>query len=599
MKSKNKQNRRGFTLIEAVVGVTIFAVLALGILQLYSVLTRVVKVNRERVIITTLSDNYLEIVRNLPYSEVGTLSGNPSGALADTANPVTQTIEGINYEIFYEVTYIDDPADGLITLGTDPAPNDYKQVKMNVKNTYTSIITAFVTNISSQGLESLNNAGAIMIKVFDATGQPVSDATIHIENLLLIPNIVLNRGSDPNGDWVEVGLPASVNGYHIVVTKPGYSSDQTYPITVANPNPVKPDVTVVNGQVTQVSFVIDLLANLTIKTLDQNCQNLSGIGVNVRGAKLIGVTPDVFKYNIDHTSSNGSIILSGIEWDNYTPTLLPNQGLMVYGTSPIQSVIDVLPGSNQIFTLILGPQTTNSLLVIVKDSSGTPLEGANVHLIKGGSVPQDYYGTTGGSVWVQKDWTAGSGQVDFVEPTKYFADDGLVDIVSVPTGVRLLKITGRYVPSGTLESSTFDTGTASTNYTTLTWQPTSQDPATTLKFQIASNNDNTTWNFIGPDGTADSYYTVPGTTLNSAHNNDRYIRYKTFLATADDKLTPTLTRLDLNYISGCFTPGQVIFTNLTSGNNYDLEVSLPGFQNIFLPGLTIDGNSVIEVIMTP
>ena len=59
------------------------------------------------------------------------------------------------------------------------------------------------------------------------------------------------------GNWIEVGLPPSVNGYHIVVTKPGYSTDQTYPITPQNPNPTKPDATIMSGQVTQVSIVTD------------------------------------------------------------------------------------------------------------------------------------------------------------------------------------------------------------------------------------------------------------------------------------------------------------------------------------------------------
>src|SRR3954464_8027251 len=93
--------------------------------------------------------------------------------------------------------------------------------------------------------------------------------------------------------------------HHIVVTKNGYSTDQTYPITSGNPNPTKPDPTVANGQVTQVSFFIDVLASLSIKTLDSVCQPLSGVGVNVVGAKLIGTNPNVLKYNQNFTSASG------------------------------------------------------------------------------------------------------------------------------------------------------------------------------------------------------------------------------------------------------------------------------------------------------
>jgi hypothetical protein len=424
----------------------------------------------------------------------------------------------------------------------------------------------------------------------------VPNASVAITNTS--GTLSLNRSTDSSGNWIEVGLPAGVNKYHVVVTKSGYSSDQTYPITVSNPNPVKPDPTITNGTVTQVSFAIDLLSNLTIRTLDAVCAPLGGINVNVQGSKLIGTTPDVLKYNADLTSSAGQIAMDNLEWDTYTPTLKAGQNLMVLGTSPIQE-ISVLPGASQTFTMILGTQTANSLLVIVKDNStGNAIEGAAVNLHKGGSVPQDYYGTTGGSVWLQNDWTGGSGQTDFTNKTRYFSDDGNVDINSVPTGLRLKKVTGQYLPAGEMTSSTFDTGAAS-NFTTLTWQPTSQDPATALKFQIASNNDNATWNFLGPDGTAATYYTVSGTNISAVHDGNRYVRYKAFLSTSSNSKTPVLTGVSINYVSGCFTPGQVSFGSLTAGNNYDLNVTMSGYSNFTASNLNISGNQMIEVLMSP
>ena len=395
-------------------------------------------------------------------------------------------------------------------------------------------------------------------------------------------------------------MPESVNGYHIVVSKAGYSSDQTYPITPQNPNPIKPDATIVNGEITEVSLFIDLLSNLTVRTLDQFCQPQSGVDVNIRGDKLIGTAPDVYKLNQDFTSAAGQIVLNSIEWDTYTPTLLTGQNLFVRGTSPIQK-ITVLPGTSQVFTIILGNSTTDySLLVIVKDAAtGTALEGANVHLIKGGSTPQDYFGTTGGSVWVQTDWTAGPGQGLIGSPDRYFVDDGNIDINSVPTGVRLNKIAGRYVASGWLESSTFDTGTVNTDYTTLTFEPQSQSPDTLIRFQVASNNDMLTWDYLGPDGTPGTYYTVSGTTLNPIHDNDRYIRYKVYLDTTDDKKTPVITSMNINYVSGCSTPGQAFFPDLTVGNNYDLEVTLAGYQDFTVNSLDITTHNVLEVLMSP
>ena len=598
---REPQKQKGFTIIELVINIALFVILASGILGVYSALTQTIKVSREKTVINSLANSYLEIVRNMPYSQVGTINGNPHGNLADFNNAITQKVEANTYKIYYEVTYIDDPADGVAP--TDTAPADYKQVKMKIQNTTTGKITSFVTNVVPKGLEGTINAGALKVLVINSQGQPVSGANIHIESPTTTPTMILDRSSDSAGSWIEVGLPPLANGYHILVTKPGYSSDQTYAASSTNPNPIKPDATIINGQVTQVTFSIDALSSLTIKTLNTLCANLSGINMNVTGAKRIGTSPVVYKFNQNFTSVAGLVSLNNLEWDTYTPTLLTGQSYVVIGTSPIQK-IDVLPGTSQTFTFILGTNSTpHSLMVIVKDAATqSPLEGATVELHKGGSTPQDYFGTTGGSVWVQSDWTGGAGvsQWSTSTPNMYFVDDGNVDINSAPTGVRLRKISGRYQLSGSLESSTFDTGSAATNYTIITWQPTSQDPAATLQFQTAASNASSgPWSYTGPDGTAGTYYTVPGSSLAAINDGKRYIRYKAFLSTADDKKTPVLTSLNVNYVSGCYTPGQVWFGDLTSGNNYDLTVSLAGYTTQVVNSLNINGNQSYEVLMSP
>jgi hypothetical protein len=545
-----------------------------------------------------LSSQYLEIVRNLPYSDVGTVNGNPSGTLPDYSNAFTSVISGTAYKIYYEVTYIDDSADGTILAGTDLASNDYKQVKMFILHVTKNTTTSFVTTVVPKGLEGLVNAGALYLAVFDANGQPISGATVSITNTAVDPDIVLTRTSDATGHVLEVGLPASVNGYEITVTKTGYSTDATVASSVANPNPTKPHATVIDGQVTQVSFSIDVLSSLTINTQNQVCSSVNGVNMNIRGAKLIGATPDVLKFDQNFSSSGGQVSLPAAEWDNYVPTLLTGQSVMVYGTSPIQQ-ISVLPGTTQTYTMVVGPATPHSLLVIVKDAAtGTALEGATVTLRKTGPPATDYSGITGGSVWRQIDWSGGPGQTTVVDPTRYFTDDGNVYTAGVPTGLRLLSLSGSYVSSGTLESSTFDTG-ASSNFTTLSWEPTSQNPATAVAFQIATNNDGTTWDYKGPDGTSATYYTTPGTSMSAVHDGARYVRYKVFLTTSNSAVTPVLTSVSLNYVSGCPTPGQVMFPGLSAGSDYDLETVLSGYQTKVDSNLNINGNQAWEVLLTP
>jgi len=97
----------------------------------------------------------------------------------------------------------------------------------------------------------------------------------------------------------------------------------------------------------------------------------------------------------------------------------------------------------------------------------------------------------------------------------------------------------------TLTSSVHDTGSAS-DFGDISW--TATVPAgMEIRFQVATNSDNATWDFTGPDGTAGSYYTASGTDIRAGHDGDRFIRYKVFLGTADMAVTPVLHDITIDY----------------------------------------------------
>ena len=581
-----RNNCEGFTLIEIVVSICILVILSLAVCQFFISMINGIAFFREETTVSSLADQYLEIAKNLPYSKVGTINGNPNGSLPDLPNAETVNFGGVNYKIYYVVNYVE-----------NTGPDYYKQIKLYVTNINSRVTSNFLTDIAPEGLEGLINGGALSIKVFNSVGQPVPNASIQIVNTNISPAINLSRLTDSNGNWTEVGLPDSANSYHIIATKTSYSTDSTYPITAQNPNPIKPNATISNGQVTQVSFSIDQLSSLSFSTMNQSCSPLSGVGLEVVGSKIIG-TPNILKFDNTYTSnSDGNIHLSNIEWDNYSaaPT---SSSYMIYGSSPVLPAF-VLPNTSQNFNLILGPETANSLLVEIKDSStGNPIQGTTVNLqniSSGNSTSQ----LTGGSILSQQDWSGGSGQTDFNDSTKYYQDDGNISYTGVPSGLRLAKNGSSYSWSGSLVSSTFDTGTNLTSYTNLTWQPTSQDPATSIRFQIATNNDDLTWNYSGPDGTSNTYYTTSGDAIDSADNNNRYVRYKLFLSTNDVSKTPVLTSVSLNYVSGCSAPGQAIFTGLQGGQNiYQLTVSMPGYQSQTINNLDTAGYNVLKISLS-
>ena len=297
-------DQRGFSLIEGLVATAIFVVMSLVVTQAFFLIYKNADTNWQNITISSLGREYLENARNIAYSQLGTIQGTPQGVLPDISDPSTVTVSDTPYEIYYEITYVDDPADGTAALGTDSDPDDYKQVKLSVKNVTTGQISTFYTNIAPGGLEDTKSGGSLSLNVTNAIGQPVANATVNITNNLVTPSINLSGITDGSGNLIEVGLPDSVNGYHVVVTKNGYSTDQTYPITEGNPNPTKPDATIANGQITKISFAIDQTSNLTFNTLDQSCNTLSGVGIEIKGEKLIG-TPDIVKYDNTFTSNGG------------------------------------------------------------------------------------------------------------------------------------------------------------------------------------------------------------------------------------------------------------------------------------------------------
>jgi hypothetical protein len=123
--------------------------------------------------------------------------------------------------------------------------------------------------------------------------------------------------------------------------------------------------------------------------------------------------------------------------------------------------------------------------------------------------------------------------------------------------------------SGTLVSAVRDANPAPgqvPTWGTLSW--TASTPAgTSVKFQVAaSNNLYGPYNYVGPDGTASTFFTTTGASL-SQFNGNRYLRYQAILGTTDSTVTPTLSDVTL-----CFqdqTPGASAVAFATS--NYTVN----------------------------
>lgn len=584
--------KRGTTLIETLVAAAVFVVFSLAIYQLYAKVINLSSRIRTKTVATQIASEQIEFIRNLQYSDVGTTLGIPAGVVPQsktiTRNNVTFTIDTV-------IRNIDQVADG--TLGgvpndMSPADNKLASVTVTCSSCATPVSVEYTTAIAPKSLETENGNGALVIRVMDADGIPVPGATVTIENLSVSPAVSFSDTTDATGVLTIVDAPPSNQSYHITVSKTGFSTEQTYePGSGGNTNPEKPHLTVAANTVTQATFAIDETSTIDLRLQSPSCVAITGVSGTLTGTKVIGTNPAIYKNILDFTANTSSTILSNIEWDNYTG-LISGGAYDIAGTSPVFPLA-VLPGSSQNVTLTLKPATANSRLVVaVTDGAGLPIADATVEIV--GPIGTVTQATSVGSI-TQTDWDGGAGQIEYVDTTKFFATDGGIDYTNVPGEITLA--TG--VSSGTITSSTIDLGGASV-FGQLTWFPSTQPSgigATPVSFQIATNNDNLTWNFVGPDGTNATYYTSPVSDIASLHDNTQYMRYKLFFSTTDINKTPSITDIGFTYTTGCLPPGQTDFSGLTSGE-YVITVSKTGYATTSKT-ITISSNTYEAIVITP
>jgi hypothetical protein len=257
---------KGTTLVEVVIAVGILAILSLALYSAFNFFFQVLAQKKYRVNALAIANEKMEIIRNLTFNDIGTVSGIPSGSI-----PQTETVNrnNVNFTVQTQIAYIDDPFDGTLDGSpNDLLPTDYKRIRIAVSwpSRFTVRPVTLISDIAPRGIESTVNGGTLAITVFNANGQPVEGASVNIVNNSTNPTINITTQTNSQGKTTFPGAPASNDSYAITVTKAGYSTDQTYPRTTQMPNPLKPHATVLNQDLTEVSFAIDLLSTLNIYT---------------------------------------------------------------------------------------------------------------------------------------------------------------------------------------------------------------------------------------------------------------------------------------------------------------------------------------------
>ena len=175
----------------------------------------------------------------------------------------------------------------------------------------------------------------------------------------------------------------SSNDYNVVVTKAGYSTEQTIAEPAGTQTAYRLNPNVLLQQVTSLYLPIDKLSNLTVNVKDPTGAVLANSAITITGAKKTKLTPDVYKYSqVSTTDATGTIALTGIEWDSYSftpPTGCPYAPLALS------------PGVSQTINLVLSATSTLPRIVKVAPATGSVAAGTVAVTITGANMPS---GTT-------------------------------------------------------------------------------------------------------------------------------------------------------------------------------------------------------------
>ena len=295
---------------------------------------------------------------------------------------------------------------------------------------------------------------------------------------------------------------------------------------------------------------------------------LTEVDVNLFCSGCTGSTPDL-TLSIRATSGG---LPTGADLASATIAGF-NNGAATYHTASFASPITLTVGTQYAF--VIHPTANPSSGTYALTRSGTSTAGADVYA--GGTRVAS---ATSGIVW----------------------STPLTGGVSSDAGFNIW-LQGGHVLSGTFVSSLKDAappaGTIPT-WTTLSFDATT--PAdTAVAFQVAASNSPTgPFNFVGPDGTPDTFFTSSGADL-SQFDGLRYLEYEAFLSTTDSSTTPSIQSVQACFDDLVVTSLAVAPASGTEGGTVDLSATLTASGSA-LSGKTIDftlnGNSVGSAVTT-
>jgi type II secretory pathway pseudopilin PulG len=375
----------GFTLIEAVFAMVLFAGLAAAMAGLLTSAISAQKLARQRTIADQAAMEHIEFVRRLPYQDVGILLGNPPGQV-----PATTSINltGLDATITTQIQYVDDP-----TPTSYETTANYKRVTVTVRRDSDSkLLAKEVTYVAPTSRTPFGGANLAIIRplVTDyGLNVPVQGVTV---NLLTGPSAPRSDVTDATGQ---------VNFQKLTANPTANCPPDCYDLTTALSGYVQLDsptrVNVAPGQTATPTISIYRPSTINLAVNNSGGSPFSGTAFVKLTSARNGATQTftVTGGSAAITTVSGEPIVPNVQytaegWTNGTPLCATPVTKYVPDNYP-----SVLTSS---FTLTLGACPSGTVAVTVTSGSGgPPAAGATVTLSGGPYVMTPVSGTTNAS----------------------------------------------------------------------------------------------------------------------------------------------------------------------------------------------------------
>jgi type II secretory pathway pseudopilin PulG len=373
-----RSSESGQTLIEVLIAAGIFAIVSAGLIYMLTSTVNISSLARQKTLAQQAVASEIDYIRNLPYSSVGNVAGNPSGTIA-----LTQSINiggktgTANATQTTKISYVNDPT----PLSYQSYAN-YKQVTITITRSDGTQLAREVTNIAPPVKASQSQATIIVTVVDTGNNTVVPNATVNVANG---PSGSESDTTDATGKVTFAGLLPTTTGqpnYDVTVTPPaGYVAlkDTQPPNTVAH-FPLSP------GQTQPAALQIYQPVTIYVQLQKYD-------GTSYTGAATITVSSSrgtqTFAYASPQTAItaiNSELLVPGL---NYTVnvTAATFSGSSTTATVPANNYPSNL-SSTFVFTAATPP--TNTVLPTV---SGTPQVGQTLTATTGtwtGTAPISY-----------------------------------------------------------------------------------------------------------------------------------------------------------------------------------------------------------------